>query len=461
MARCSVVATARPTFAVDTGRRLAAAARDVLADVMTVYGTGEPVMSLDAAAAVELDPDADLHVLLCATFADASMAVRMLGEATAPVLLWAFREPGQVGERLWLNSLCGANLAAHALVERGVRVHLLYGNPDEPAVRDRLVRVVATGIIAPDAPASPVADGADDDAVRDALAGLRGTRIGLVGDAPDGFTPCAADPAALDKLLGIELVDLDLADVLAAAGEVPDAIARAELADVARRSPSVFGVDAEQAKHAFATTAALRTLSRSTRTGALAVRCWPEFPVEYGACPCSALGRLHDEGTPAACERDVNGAATMLLVGALGAEASYLMDLVDLDSAANVVRFWHCGSAPPSLAADPADVEQGRHCNRDLGVAGNFALRPGRVTITRLSRTGEHYRLLLTGGEALPAPNRYQGNTAEVRLEAPAERFVHDLVGLGFEHHTVLAWSDLRPGLRGTARLMGIPVYEW
>jgi L-fucose isomerase-like protein len=461
VARCSVVATARRTFAVDTGRKLAVAAHDVLADVLAVHGTGEPVLSLDAAAAVELDPDADLHVLLCATFADASMAVRMLGAATAPVLLWAFREPGRTGERLWLNSLCGANLAAHALVERGVRVHLLYGNPDEPAVRDRLMTFVATGITEPAAPAPPVAAGADDVAVRKALAELRGTRIGLVGDAPDGFTPCAADPAALDKLLGIELIDVELADVLAAAGAVPEAAAQAEVADVARRSPSVLGVDPEQANRAFATTAALRTLSRSAGAGALAVRCWPEFPVEYGACLCSALGRLHDEGTPAACERDVDGAATMLLAGALGAEASYLMDLVELDSAANVVRFWHCGSAPPSLAADPADVEQGRHCNRHLGVAGNFALRPGRVTITRLSRSGENYRLLLTGGEALPAPNRYQGNTAEVRLDAPAERFVHDLVDLGFEHHTVLAWTDLRPQLRSAARLMGIPVYEW
>lgn len=460
MVRCSVAATARPTFAVDTGRALAGAAYELLLDIAgDVHGTPEPVTTPHT----QIVPGsrADLNVLICATFADASVAVRAFGEATAPVLLWAFREPGRPGERLWLNSLCGANLAAHALVERGVRVQLLYGDPDDPRVREQLATIVRLGVSEPVEAPPDGRPRAPEDTVRAALEGLRGTRIGLIGDAPDGFTPCRADPAALDALLGVELVRLDVADAFAAARAVPDAERKAEVDDAVRRAPSLQALDAEQVGRVAAATAALRTWVGDSRAAALAVRCWPEFPTQYGACPCGGLGRLHDEGTPAACERDVNGAATMLLLRALGADASYLMDLVDLDADRNVVRFWHCGSAPQSLAADPRRAEQGLHCNRRLGVAGNFALRPGRVTIARLSQSGDRFRMLITGGEALDAQNRFQGNTAEVRLDPPAERFVNDLVGLGFEHHTVLAWADRRAELRAAAALMGIPVFEW
>ncbi len=207
---------------------------------------------------------------------------------------------------------------------------------------------------------------------------------------------------------------------------------------------------------------------RDWRAGAdlagLAIRCWPEFPTQLGACPCSALSRLADEGTPTACERDVYGAVTMLLLEALGADATYLVDTVDLDAEANVVRLWHCGSAATALAADPTRATQSTHCNRKLGVAGDFPLRTGPVIMARLTEDPAapgRLRLLLAGGESVPEPNRFQGNTAAVRLDSNAADFVNGLVTGGFPHHTVLAWTDVRPRLRSAADHLRIPVVDW
>lgn len=97
-------------------------------------------------------------------------------------------------------------------------------------------------------------------------------------------------------------------------------------------------------------------------------------------------------------------------------------------------------------------------------MAGNFALRPGRVTAIRLSddptRPGS-LRLLIAAGTALDAPNRFQGNTADVRLDSDATEFVYALVTGGFPHHTVLAWTDVRPTLRAIADELGIEVIEF
>ena len=102
------------------------------------------------------------------------------------------------------------------------------------------------------------------------------------------------------------------------------------------------------------------------------------------------------------------------------------------------------------------------HCNRKIGVAGDFPLRTGPVVMARLTEDpAGGLRLLIASGESLPEPNRFQGNTAAVRLDTPAEELVRSLVSHGFPHHTVLAWTDVRPALRTAADQLGIPVIEF
>lgn len=462
--RVVAVATARPTFVVEAGTQLWRSARAEL-EVLggDVVGPADPVQTLEEAAAVagQLPASVDLYVLCCATFADAGMAQAMLAAVAAPVLLWAFREPGPVGDRLWLNSLCGANLAAHALVAAGRKVRLLYGDPGEPAVEQKL-RAALTGDLGP-APTypRPAGDLAEAGEVQHALDLLWGVRVGMLGDAPAGFTPCAADAEALRALLGVELDMLPLEEAFAAVEAVEPGRSDAQARAGAAQSPSLRDFDDRTRRRYGAVTTAVQDWTNRAGLSAAAVRCWPEFPTVLGHCPCSALGRVAAAGTPAVCERDVNGAVTMLLLEAFDTGPTYLVDLVEILDDQGAVRVWHCGSAPVTLAADPDAAAQSMHCNRRIGIAGNFPLRTGRVTLARLDLGPGGWRMLVTGGESVPAVNRFQGNSATVRLDGDASRFVHELVALGFPHHTVLAWADVRPQLRRCAELLGIPVAEW
>ncbi|MFC7404673.1 L-fucose/L-arabinose isomerase family protein [Georgenia alba] len=465
--RVAVIPTARPTFVVDVARARADAARDALRTLgADVVGPEELVMTPEDVenAATHLGAEVDLVVNVCASFSDASPALRLYTGLDRPVLLWAFREPGPVGDRLWLNSMCGANLFGHALRRAGAEVRLVYGDPDEPEVRQVLARALRDEL-AP-APALPTGrrERADARAVRAALDTLRGRSIGTVGDAPPGFTPSEYDPEVLDRLFGLRVEPITIEETFDRVRDVPADHSRGELEDVTAARPSLADLDPEEVRRHAAVTTALRDHASERAVDALAVRCWPEFPTRLGVCPCSSLSRLADEGLPTQCERDVYGAATMLLLDALGAGTTYLVDTVDLDAPQNIVRLWHCGSAATALAADPDDATQFVHCNRKIGVAGNFPLKTGRVVMARLtedlSRRGG-LRLLVASGESVPAPNRFQGNTAAVRLDADATDFVHGLVTGGFPHHTVLAWADVRPQLRTAADLLDIPVIEW
>ena len=80
--------------------------------------------------------DYDLLIIFQATFADRTMTVKiataLADDHPVPLLLWAVPDARE-GGRLRLNSLCGINLAAHAL--RQHRISLLRGlGPPQPSL---------------------------------------------------------------------------------------------------------------------------------------------------------------------------------------------------------------------------------------------------------------------------------------------------------------------------------------
>ncbi|MBU6148053.1 MAG: hypothetical protein KGP10_07775 [Actinomycetales bacterium] len=521
-----VLAVARPTFDTEAAERLRAAAIATLADctvVTEVRGGSALVMTpADVAAAMAEQPVSMPEVrdvLLCASFCDATPAVALFtgaesgftgaesgftgaesppGSALPPVILWSFPEPGAPGERLLLNSLCGANLAAHALRQRGRQVRHVHGDPADRRVQAELAAALSdTSSTAP--PVRGTSGPVDLIAGADALGHLSGQRIGLVGDAPPGFTPCEEPPASVTAMFGLSIDHLDLPTLFERIASVPSDRRDREHARALAEQPSLAAVPQGEALTVAGTTVALADYLTERGCDALALRCWPDFAVDLGACPCSALSRLADRGTPTACERDVLGSLTLLTLAALGAGDAHIVDTVEFEvdpsGSGGLIRVWHCGSAATALAAEPQSATQWLHCNRRLGVAGNFALRTGPVILVRFDCDPEpvdgapnhpehggaghggaghggaghggagsievapRLRLLLAAGESVPADNRFQGTTATIRVPDP-KGLVDLLITGGFPHHTVLAWRDVRPGLRGLAQLLGIPVID-
>lgn len=469
MARCTLIALARPTFDVAAAQRNFDAARSLLIELgETVEGPTTLVMTPEDTARAEaaLDPSCDLFILLNASFADASAAVSLLAGVKGEVLLWSVREFGEVGDRLLLNSMCGSNLAAHALRTAGKGITHIHGNPTEPEVRAALQGALNGQLPEFGEPRLRNEPSADPAEVRTQLETLRGKRLGAIGDAPAGFTPCNYDAALLNQLFGIEVVNMSIPDIFARIAEVSPTAQEHEYESALEAQPSLRSVPEKEARVNASTRVALQEWIATQDLAAIAMRCWPEFAVDLGACPCGAMGRTATSGTPAACERDVYGAATMLLLEALGSGTNYLVDTVDLDEAANLIRIWHCGSASTELAVDPKNATQYIHCNRKLGVAGNFPLKTGPVVLVRLDsdvdpKNPTRLRLVMMSGESIPAPNQFQGNTATVRTEVPARQLINGLIKNGFPHHTVVSWRDIRPQVRAVSRLLSIPLTEW
>ena len=466
MSTVALVALARPTFDLTCAQANFDSARALLIELgATVVGPDQLVMTVEDVAAVKL-PDADLHILFMASFSDASPAVELFGKVKGPVLGWSMREPGEVGERLKLNSMCGVNLAAHALMDAGQSIRHIHGNADEAKVRSA-IKDALTGKL-PEAikPKSKIRELGSESEVAKSLAWLKGKKIGAVGEAPVGFTPCVFDGEQLRKYFGLDVRAITIDKAFGRIAEVKEEQRELAYAGALAAQPSLASVNVDEAKKVYGVEVALDDWRAEESLDAIAIRCWPEFPTDLGACICSSLGRLSDRGTVTTCERDVLGAVTMMVCESLGSDLNYLVDIVDLDADKGLVRLWHCGSAATKLAADPENATQSIHCNRKLGVAGNFPLKTGPVTLFRIdrdvdpsNRTG--LRMVVSRGESIPAPNHFQGNTATVITEPDAAALVNGIVTGGYPHHLVISWIDVRPGIRQMAKMLGIPLTEW
>ena len=436
--RIGILPLARPTFDV-------AYAEAMLADMLTrldatghdIVGPRRLLMEANDAALAQVD-GADLLLILQVTFTDAAFGLRAARGFDGRVAVWAAREP-RAGGRLRLNAFCGLNLLSHALGLNGVEFAWGYG---AGADLDALL----TG-----APAAP-RYGSPTDA---APVAIRRLRIGRIGEHPAGFETCAYDAGALKELAGAEVEEMTLPDLFdRARGVQTDAIA--PYAAQAATLDGVETLDRGELDRSLRLAVALDGIRIERRLDAVAIRCWPETFTEYGGAVCGPVSMLGEARVPCACEADVYGAVTQAILQDVADAPVFLADLVDMDDETAVV--WHCGQAPASMAT--GGMAATVHTNRRQALLYEFALRPGRVTLFRLSQARGRAQAVIATGEAVDAPMAFTGTSGTIRFDAPAPAICADVMASGLEHHMALAYDDHAEALRGVAAGLGIPVLE-
>ena len=407
----------------------------------------------DAAIAELAEAAPERLLVLQVTFTDAGAVTRAANAIDAPLCLWAVPEP-RAGGRLRLNAFCGLNLAAHALGLSGHRFGWLYAAPGGADVDGLLAgRRQATPRAADDPPA-PGPQGAR------LAAALSGRRIGRIGEHPPGFATCGYDAGALRELAGVEVEALEL-DQLFARGRAADDAATARLrAETAEVLPDLDTVDQGQLDRSLRLRLALDALRAEGAYDAFAVRCWPETFTDYGGAVCGPMGQMGEARVPCACEADVYGAVTQMLLQAAAEAPVFLADVVDMDADDDTGVVWHCGQAPLSMASAQTPPGATIHSNRRMPLLYQFALRPGRATLARVSQAGGVPKLVLAGAEVLDRPMAFTGTSGTLRFDGGTGTARDALIGSGVEHHLGLVYGEHRPALREAAGALGLPVLE-
>ena len=98
------------------------------------------------------------------------------------------------------------------------------------------------------------------------------------------------------------------------------------------------------------------------------------------------------------------------------------------------------------------------HSNRKMPLLMEFALKPGRITIARLSEASGDFRLVIGSAEVLKAPLSFSGTSGVVRFERPIADILDTIMKQGLEHHFSITYGDYTAALHALAKQLGLEV---
>jgi L-fucose isomerase-like protein len=331
----------------------------------------------------------------------------------------------------------------------------LYAAPN-PDITQQLQELFAGKRSAGQIEASVVAGG--DKRARSIVERINGKRVARIGAHPDGFDTCAYDPQKLSDLAGVEVDALEL-ETLFDAGRSANAQDVAALRSTLN-AQELDAVDPTELDRSLRLKLGLDHLRQSGQYDAFAIRCWPETFTEYGGAVCGPVSMMGEARVPCACEADVYGALTQMFLQEASGQPVFLTDLVDMDVADNTGVVWHCGQAPLSMLTDGDIPLATIHTNRKMPLLYEFPLKPGRVTLMRISQANGEQEMILSSGEMLAREKSFTGTSGVIRFDRPCGQVLDDIMASRLEHHMALAYGDHKDILRSIAGELGLPVLE-
>ena len=387
------------------------------------------------------DQPTDLLLIFQVTFADSTMITRLIQAIQAPLFLWAVPEPW-TGGRLRLNSLCGINLAAHALTLQDRKFDYGYGPPQDAEIIKKIRLMAVAGSVQRQ---------------------LRSTRLGAVGQHPDGMDSCHLDAPLIKNVFGIEIESIDLKEVFDRAKATSDQKVAQIRQDLDRALNNLPDLDQAALNGTLRVYQVLSDLAHEKGLSGLAVRCWPEFFTQMGCAACGAMSMLSDGfrgQTPIACgcEADINGTITQLILQILSGQPAFGTDMVGIDEKEELIALWHCGLAPLSMADTRIPALGTIHSNRKLPLLMDFPLRPGDVTYARLSRSRGILRLVIGSGEMVEGPKPFSGTSGLFKPLLQTRSFLDLLMKEGLEHHISLTYGNFSAELKAIAGVFDLPI---
>jgi L-fucose isomerase-like protein len=414
----------------------------------TTVGAEAPVID-DATIVAALDriqqAGCEALVMLQPSMGHGQLALTVAQRWADPVVLWATPERPRDG-KVSSCSLVGQHLWGASLRQAGHPFELVYGDPDDATLRAELVRAIA---------------------IAHTTAGLRISKVGVIGTHVPGFIDMAADSFLIRRTLGLQLVPLSLPQFIERVHAVPEeAVGRDVQRVLDLKLPLVDVTEDALPVNSRCYLAMLELIEEEGLDG-LALQCWPELPNILGQWPYLAIARLSTEGRAVAMEGDVDGCIGSLMNSLLGLGPGFLTDWLEHDR--NTIFFWHPGMAPMDMC-NPIGTEGGpalaKHFNIVKPLVVNAQIRVDQpVTITRLWRCDNKYNMMAMEGRTLPPRRKLTGNSVLVELSESngalgggvPERFDR-LLHAGMPHHVLLSFGKHAETFRRLARALQL---EW
>jgi len=380
-------------------------------------------------------------ILAHCNFGTEYIVARLARELKVPVLLWGPLDEGiePDGSRL-RDSQCGLFATGKVLRHYEVPFTYLCGCRLEDEAFGRGIRLF--------------------ERVCNVVRVFRGTRILQMGTRPYDFTSTMCNEAELLERFNIEIAPVPLSEVviecrrvLAEGGDELEAVRQWF------RDTSDVRIAGEAFDKVCALTVAEGHLLEKYGCNAGAIQCWDALQDELGIMPCAANSYFNERGIPIACETDIHGAISSLLVEAatMGERRQFFADwTVRHPDVENIELLQHCGPWACSVARE-RPVLAPRSVAFDYPGTITAEARLGEVTLCRFDGDNGQYSMLLGGALGIdePAGPHSMGTYLWVKV-ANVKRLEAKIVEGPYIHHCAGVHASVVPVLYEACKYLGI-----
>ena len=395
----------------------------------------------------------DYYIAIQTTFTDAKFIVEFSKIFSEKFLLLAIQE-NRTGERLRLNSICGLNLASHALQKNNFypSLDILDLKKDlQKQIQIKLPRRKKVFL------KSLKLEKRHNKQTNEIFKKINNQNLGLIGKRPEGFYTCDFNKSELKEKLKVNIKNISLSKLF----DISKNLSNKELINTKNNTKKYISdldkLNQKELNKSLSLYNGLKIIKSKNNLDNLAVRCWPETFTEYGCAICAPMAMMNEELVSSACEADVLGSVSCNILNKISNSPALLVDIVDVRKSDQTAVFWHCGLAPKSMA--DGKIKAGIHSNRLKPLLHEFALKAGDITIFRISKTRNKLIFFVQKAKILKRKKSFSGTSGVVTLGSNTYSKFKRLFESGIEHHLGFTYGNFEKEIKLLAGKLNIPVY--
>ena len=297
-----------------------------------------------------------------------------------------------------------------------------------------------------------------------AISDLWESNIGVIGNVFRGMYDLELSKTFLKSAFDVNVIYIQSGHLLAEWEQVTEEEVKAEAGKLLARFRKQ-GVTEDDVERAIKLAIAMERVAKRFRLNAMCFL--DQHFLQKQTRTTARIGAsllMENTDMTVACEGDLGGLVTMMLMKSISGEHALMAEWGEYDAELNACLLMGHGIGVPSLAKSDANITLTR-TPEEWGFEGgglNYELivKPGPITLGHVIETAEGYKMVVSPAESVDMEKLpYNELHAMARVKTPIKEYLEAVLDSGVTHHCIVGISHMEKELLAVAKLLKLKTF--
>ena len=297
-----------------------------------------------------------------------------------------------------------------------------------------------------------------------AISDLRESNIGVIGNVFRGMYDLELSKTFLKSAFDVNVIYIQSGHLLAEWEKVTEAEVK-EVAGKLLRRFKKRGVTDNDVDRAIKLAIAMQRIAERFRLNAMCFL--DQHFLQKQTLTTARIGAsllMENTNMTVACEGDLGGLVTMMLMKSISGEHALMAEWGEYDAQLNSCLLMGHGIGVPSLAKSDEEITLTR-TPEEWGFEGgglNYELivKPGDITLGHVIETADGYKMVVSPARSVDMPALpYNELHAMAQVKTPIKEYLEKVFENGVTHHCIVGISDMSKELLAVAEMLKLKTF--